>query len=304
MRADCLKRKEQGFIPIFAIIGFVMMSGLILTVLYFKQQNVSPVTQKDNVLVNNTTAQKSNPDTEKFKTYTNSSLSFQFQYPNDLIAKEDTEEAFNQRGGGDFRKNFQGYVQYQPAKFISAVVVLGKDKNFDLNPFSLWIFDNPDSLTIDDWYRNYWYYPFVWGDFTYTGKFDLAPKTEATISGQPAKAGLIDYQPGKPKFVYLSVGKKMYLFRIIDNAVKVGEKILSTFKLTGGDNNTPDIGGCQIAGCSNQLCVESDAKNTISTCIYSPTFACYKNAKCAKQANGKCGWTQTDELKQCLQNTN
>ena len=156
-----------------------------------------------------------------------SPLGFVFKYSNDLIVKEDSEEGFNKRSGGDFRKNFASYVQYQPGKFLAAVSVLEQSANYDLNPLTLWVFDNPQDLSIDSWYKNYWYYPFVWGDFTYTGKFELAPKMEATISGQVSKSGVIDYQPGKPKFVYLSRDKKMYLFRIIG---ETGDKILSTFK--------------------------------------------------------------------------
>lgn len=160
------------------------------------------------------------------KTYDNQNLSFQLTYPKDLILKEDTEEEFDKRGNGDFRKNFRRYVQYEPGKFLGGVVVLDKSNSFDTNPFTLWVFDNPNDLTIDGWYKNYWYYPFVWGDFTYTGKVELAPKEEATISGQMAKSGVIDYQPGKPKFVYVSKDKKMYLFRII----REGDKVLPSFK--------------------------------------------------------------------------
>ena len=106
-------------------------------------------------------------------------------------------------------------------------MVLDKSNSYDLNPLSVWIFDNPQDLSVDAWYKNYWYYPFVWGDFTYTGKFTLAPKEEATVSGQMAKSGIIDYQLGKPKFIYLSKDKQMYLFRIIGEN---GDKILQSFK--------------------------------------------------------------------------
>lgn len=170
---------------------------------------------------------KNSPIVSNIETYSNKEFNFEFKYAKDLKAVVDSEENFNKRGGGDFRKNFAGYVQYQPGKFLAGVVVLGKDGNYDTNPFTLWIFDNPNDLTIDAWYKMYWYYPFVWGDFTYTGKFILAPKDEATVSGQMAKSGVIDYQPGKPKFVYLSKDKKVYLFRIISEK---GDKILSNFK--------------------------------------------------------------------------
>ncbi len=160
--------------------------------------------------------------------YSNQSLGFSFKYAKDLTAKQDTEEEFNKRGNGDFRKNFKGYIQYEPGKFLGAVVVLG-DVNYDTNPFTLWVFDNPDDLTIDNWHHDFWYYPFIWGDFTSEGKFDLSPKDEATVSGQIGKSRIIGYSAGKPKFVYILKDKKMYLFRIIGES---GDKILSTFKFS------------------------------------------------------------------------
>lgn len=163
-----------------------------------------------------------------YKNYINQKLGFEFQYSDkDITIKEDTEEEFNKRGNGDFRKNFKGYVGYEPGKFLGAVVVLDKDQKFDTNPLTIWVFNNPSNLSIDNWYKNYWYYPFVWGDFTYTGKFVLAPKQEATVAGQLGKSGVIDYQPGKPKFIYVSKDQKIYLFRIIGNA---SDQILATFK--------------------------------------------------------------------------
>jgi len=159
--------------------------------------------------------------------YANQSLGFTFTYLKGLTVKEDSEEEFNKRGNGDFRKNFKGYVGYEPGNFLGAVAVLDKSGSFEINPLTVWVFDNPNDLSIDTWYKNYWYYPFVWGDFTNKGKVDLAPKQEATISGQIGKSGIIDYQPGKPKFIYVSKDNKMYLFRIIGEA---GNQILSTFK--------------------------------------------------------------------------
>ncbi len=202
---------------------FLILVGLLILVggYFYSQKNFVHFNSSKKPLLNSPI----NNPINSIQTFSNSQ--FEFKYNKDLVAKEDTEEQFNKRGGGDFRKNFKGYVQYDPGKFSGAVVVLAKDNNFDTNPFTLWVFDNPEDLSIDAWYKNYWYYPFVWGDFTYTGKFTLAPKAEATISGQMAKSGVIDYQPGKPKFVYLNKEKKMYLFRIIGEG---GDKILQSFK--------------------------------------------------------------------------
>ena len=59
--------------------------------------------------------------------------------------------------------------------------------------------------------------------------------------------------------------------------------------------------GCAVAGCSGQLCVSADEADEIfTTCEFRPEYACYREASCEPQANGKCGWTETPELQQCL----
>jgi hypothetical protein len=56
---------------------------------------------------------------------------------------------------------------------------------------------------------------------------------------------------------------------------------------------------CIISGCAGEICSE---ENRVSTCIARPENACYKTAQCEVQANGKCGWTQTNELTMCIKN--
>ncbi len=157
-------------------------------------------------------------------------LGFSLSYKKDLTVKEDSEEEYNKRGNGDFRKNFKGYVGYEPPAFLGAAAVLGKDNNFDNNPFTIWVFDNPNNLTVDGWFDKYWYYPFVWGVFDYTSKGHIALDKEATVSGEMAKSKVVVYQPGQPKFIYVAKEGKMYLFRIIDDSKNTGDQILSTFK--------------------------------------------------------------------------
>ncbi len=61
--------------------------------------------------------------------------------------------------------------------------------------------------------------------------------------------------------------------------------------------------GCAVAGCSGQLCVSAEeAGNIVTTCEFRSEYACYREASCEPQSNGKCGWTETDQLKQCLSN--
>jgi len=58
---------------------------------------------------------------------------------------------------------------------------------------------------------------------------------------------------------------------------------------------------CVPAGCSKQLCVEeSIAGDIISTCEYKEVYSCYREASCEKQQSGKCGWTETKELIECV----
>ena len=87
-----------------------------------------------------------------------------------------------------------------------------------------------NNLTIEQFFQNYWYYPFVWGVFDDTSKGHIALDQEATISGELAKSKIIAYQPGEPKFIYVSKNNKMYLFRIIDDKNHTGDQILSSFK--------------------------------------------------------------------------
>lgn len=59
--------------------------------------------------------------------------------------------------------------------------------------------------------------------------------------------------------------------------------------------------GCVIGGCSGEICADAGSEPTVSACIYKEAFACYKSARCEKQASGSCGWTRTDDLTSCLQ---
>lgn len=57
---------------------------------------------------------------------------------------------------------------------------------------------------------------------------------------------------------------------------------------------------CMRGGCSGELCTDAGPEPAVSNCLYVPKFACYKTARCARQADGACGWTQTEELRTCL----
>jgi len=90
---------------------------------------------------------------------------------------------------------------------------------------------------------------------------------------------------------------------------EIYKQILSTFEFIDNDedlgipsNNSNAKEGCQISGCSNEICQNADSEPAVSICLYSEKFVCYKDAVCEKQPDGNCDWTSTDELTFCLSN--
>jgi hypothetical protein len=59
---------------------------------------------------------------------------------------------------------------------------------------------------------------------------------------------------------------------------------------------------CVRGGCSGQLCFREGTSSGISTCEFRPEYACFQRATCEEQANGECGFTQTEALTECLAN--
>lgn len=57
--------------------------------------------------------------------------------------------------------------------------------------------------------------------------------------------------------------------------------------------------GCIVTGCSGQVCSDEEV---VTTCEYREEYACYRDALCERQADGECGWTETEELTTCLEN--
>ncbi len=61
--------------------------------------------------------------------------------------------------------------------------------------------------------------------------------------------------------------------------------------------------GCVVGGCSSQLCGEA-GEDLISTCEWTAKYSCYQKATCERQPSGQCGWTETPELLQCIDDAN
>lgn len=56
-------------------------------------------------------------------------------------------------------------------------------------------------------------------------------------------------------------------------------------------------GSCIISGCAAEVCSEQDV---VTPCLWREAFVCFRDARCERQPDGACGWTQTSELKACL----
>ena len=54
---------------------------------------------------------------------------------------------------------------------------------------------------------------------------------------------------------------------------------------------------CFKTGCSQQVCSDEEV---ITTCEWRAEYECYKTARCERQSTGKCGFTDTPELRRCL----
>lgn len=61
-----------------------------------------------------------------------------------------------------------------------------------------------------------------------------------------------------------------------------------------------DTSGCKVGGCNGEICADEKLGNVSSICLYQEKYVCYKNAVCERQADGNCGWRQTEDLDSCL----
>jgi hypothetical protein len=58
--------------------------------------------------------------------------------------------------------------------------------------------------------------------------------------------------------------------------------------------------GCMVTGCSNQLCINEEDGDVVTTCEFKDEYTCYQKAKCEKRYSGKCGWILDAGLEQCI----
>lgn len=144
--------------------------------------------------------------------YENPGLGFKFKYPAEYDVTEETEEEFHERSNGDMRKNFNSTLFYPPAEFVTSLYIAKPGEDLKNAALSIWVFENPDNLTPEGFYKKYWYYPFIWGDFT-SAKEKIAPREEFELGDATASSGVAEYQTNHPRFAYLQKDGLMYLLK-------------------------------------------------------------------------------------------
>ncbi len=227
-----------GIIILFFVL--LLMVGVGASTFYFKNHYLQKQSEIKNVSIEGTNEVPIAPTENIFK---NNELGFEFKVPDGFSVKEETEEEFHTRSNGNIRKNFTSYVKYAPTDFITSLYVLnkqrlpstevvGKDTDFENAPLSVWVSENPRDLGGKDFYKDYWYYPYVWGDFSTAEKNKFAPNSKEEIGRLPALSGIASKSPGSPKFIYLAKDGKMFLFRVVGDT-----KILDSFKFIDSTKN-------------------------------------------------------------------
>lgn len=213
---------QEGVVNIIFLLGILVVVGAGAYFLLNSAPVVPPPIPPANLSANNEPVEA---------TYLDEQLGFEFKYPSkETSIQKDSEDEYSKRGQSKYRQNFTGYVGYEPPKVKEAFMVLAKDKSFDLAPFSLWVFENPNKLNAEVWYDRYWYYPFMWGVFIREHKYMPSVLRQATISGELTEFRLLDYQEGKPEYFYFPHKENMILIRVLTEKNN-GEAILKTFKL-------------------------------------------------------------------------
>jgi eight-cysteine-cluster-containing protein len=95
--------------------------------------------------------------------------------------------------------------------------------------------------------------------------------------------------------IFVGVGILMLTFGFVVIAMK------KTNTTKNQINTNRVIVGCEVAGCSGQLCVEAKNRDIMTTCEWKEEYACYKKAKCERQTDGKCGFTKGPEFRECIE---
>lgn len=133
------------------------------------------------------------------------------------------------------------FVKYKFPEFITGLRI-GKNLSTDIygqqiEPFifSLWVFKNPDNITINEWFNRYSHYPFeVIVQEAEASIEEKRPNKDTVIGGVTAKYSIFSGPTGLQTAYFISKDGKIYLILTLADPhfQKIGDQILSTFRFT------------------------------------------------------------------------
>jgi hypothetical protein len=172
-----------------------------------------------------------------WKTFVENRYGFTLQYPDaQLVLHDDTEDnklPIDPTVPEDARPNsrdvFFQTKGYAAPYFVYAVALhtITQENTLAPSPVSLWIFENKNNLSADDWYEQYDYYPFTFGTHIPATIEADKPIQEIIIDGFPGKYHLV-VDKAENQMAYIYIPRKNYMMLLaVENKV-VGRQILAT----------------------------------------------------------------------------
>lgn len=163
-----------------------------------------------------------------------------FVYPKSThVVKTDSELERSKNENSGIPGTFVTAKGYNPPKVLWALKL--EDKNpyqgrygveSPTSPFSVWVFDNSQNISINGWFEKYWYYPFTWGSASQSEIDKMKPVKIMTIDGEQGYGYDVGpTQRGYLKLLYVQRNDKMYLFQLLgEEAISMEDAIASSFK--------------------------------------------------------------------------
>lgn len=247
---------------LFAIIGLVLVAIMLGG---YKLLSGSSLPQTQQPTTSN--------QTSNWKTYTNYKYGFSFKYPSDWMYLEVPNETYQIEQDEVWLYKESARLPKPQTNATTDIVfrITTNDPSPDWNPQ---YFDDYDSSTSQT------------GSISYT-----------KISG-------INKVGGFREDVAILKTENFYILALTNgesNSLEYLSQILSTFTFLV-DNTNASTDECVKGGCSGTGCLEKSKADQLSTtCEWKEEYACYRTATCERQLNGRCGWTQTNELLSCLE---
>ncbi|MDZ7726063.1 MAG: Gmad2 immunoglobulin-like domain-containing protein [Candidatus Campbellbacteria bacterium] len=155
------------------------------------------------------------------------------------------------------------------------------------------------NFTIEGQARGYWFFEATFPVSVENEDGEILAETYATAGGDWMTEDFVSFTAEIEVEGNYSGEARLVLHRANasglpenDDQMFIPIEVASSSESAGKDST------CYVGGCSGQIC--SDDPNVVTSCEWRPEYACYDSAICERQADGECGWTETEEFDQCI----